>query len=73
MTNLLDQKLKSSIDALFEKYDADDSWKLDSEEIKNLVLDAFKQLGVKRMIQDEDIKRFIQAVDKNNDCKITKM
>ena len=37
-----------------------------------MITDAFKQLGATRSVSEADVKKFVGAVDKNNDGKVTK-
>jgi Ca2+-binding EF-hand superfamily protein len=61
-----DQQLEDAINAVFGKYDVDKSDSLDFGEVKNLITDAFSKLN------EEDVKKFAMAVDKNSDGKITR-
>lgn len=38
-----------------------------------MITDAFKQLNANRSVTENDIKKFVGAVDKNSDGKVTKM
>ena len=67
-----EQEIGDSIDAIFDKYDVDKSKTLDFPEIRNVLTDAFQQLGATRSVTDDDVKKLIGAVDKNHDYKITK-
>lgn len=73
MTTAGDDQLRMAINAVFDKYDVDKSQTLDFAEVKNVVADAFKQLGATRAVTDDDVKKFVGAVDKNHDYKITKV
>lgn len=72
MSTPSDEQLKQAINAVFSKYDADKSGTLDFSEVKNVIADAFKQIGTTRSVTNEDVKKLIGAVDKDNDFKITK-
>ena len=72
MSKPTDDQLRQAIDAVFQKYDVDKSNTLDLNELKGVISDAFKQLGANRSVEMADVKKFINAVDKNNDQKITK-
>lgn len=67
-----DKQLKEAINVVFDKYDVDKSGTLDFSEVKNVISDAFKQIGTTRTVTNEDVKKLIGAVDKDNDFKITK-
>lgn len=73
MTKPTDDQLRQAIDAVFNKYDVDKSNTLDLNELRDVITDAFKQLGATRAVNESDVKKFIGAVDKNNDQKITKL
>ena len=38
-----------------------------------MIADAFKHLSANRNVTENDVKKFVGAVDKNSDGKITKM
>lgn len=73
MSKPSDDQIKLAIDAVFVKYDLDKSNTLDYGELKNVIADSFKQLGASRNVTDLDVKKFVGAVDKNNDGKVTKV
>lgn len=72
MSGPSDEQLRQAIDGVFTKYDVDKSNTLDNNELRNVITDAFKQLGQTRSVSDADVKKFVGAVDKNSDGKITK-
>lgn len=65
-------ELKAAIDAVFSKYDKDKNNSLDFGEIRELLNDAYAQIGNPKTITDADVKKFASAVDKDSDGKITK-
>ena len=67
-----DDQLKLAIDAIFKKYDVDNSGSLDGQQVKNVITDSFKNMGTSRSVTDEDVKKFLGAVDQNSDDKINK-
>ena len=67
-----DEQLRLAIDAIFTKYDKDMSGTLDYSEVKCVINDSFKNMGTSRPVNDDDVKKFLGAVDQNNDGKITK-
>jgi Ca2+-binding EF-hand superfamily protein len=67
-----DSELRAAIDAVFIKYDKDHSNTLDYTEVKELLNDAYAQIGNPKVITDSDVKKFTSAVDKDSDGKITK-
>lgn len=73
MSKPSEDQLRQAIDAVFNKYDTDKSNTLDNSELKNVIRDAFGHLGANRDVTDQDIKKFLGAVDRNNDGKVTKI
>jgi Ca2+-binding EF-hand superfamily protein len=73
MSKPSEDQLRQAIDAVFNKYDTDKSNTLDNSELKNVIRDTFGQLGAHREVTDEDIKKFLGAVDRNSDGKVTKI
>jgi Ca2+-binding EF-hand superfamily protein len=67
-----DEQLRAAISSVFNKYDKDKSNSLDFEEIRELLNDAYSQIGQTKSITDADVKKFSSAVDKNSDGKISK-
>ena len=50
MSKPSDDQLRQAIDAIFNKYDTDQSGTLEDNEIFNLINDAFKSLGRTRNV-----------------------
>lgn len=67
-----DEQLRQAIDAIFNKYDADNSGTLEDKEIFCLISDAFKSLGRNKEVGAQQVTQFIAAIDKNGDGKIAK-
>jgi|JI102314DRNA_FD_contig_21_16549021_length_259_multi_3_in_0_out_0_1 Ca2+-binding EF-hand superfamily protein len=67
-----DEQLKQAINGIFDKYDVDKSGTLEGAEVHNLITDAFKSLGKGKQVTEDDVKNFVQAIDKNSDGKISK-
>lgn len=67
-----DEQLRQAIDAIFNKYDADNSGTLEDKEIFCLISDAFKSLGRNKEVGAQQVSQFIAAIDKNGDGKIAK-
>ena len=55
--DLKDQMLKSYIDQIFDKYDADKSGALDQKEITNFFNDLFKSLGMNITVNEKHYRR----------------
>jgi Ca2+-binding EF-hand superfamily protein len=72
MSKPTDEQLRQAIDAIFNKYDADQSGTLEDNEIFALINDAFKSLGRNKQVSQQEVRQFIQAIDKNGDGKIAK-
>ena len=72
MSKPSDDQLRQAIDAIFNKYDQDQSGTLEDNEIFNLINDAFKSLGRNRAVSQQEVIQFINAIDKNGDGKIAK-
>ena len=53
MSKLSDDKLRQVIDAIFGKYDTDNSEALEDDEIFNFVNDAFKSLGRQKPVSEQ--------------------
>ena len=51
--DLKDQMLKSYIDQIFDKYDADKSGALDQKEMTNFFNDLFKSLGMNIAVNEQ--------------------
>lgn len=60
------------MDAVFNKYDHDKNGTLETEEVTNLINDALSKMKSKNKVSQQEIDKFIQSVDKNNDRKINK-
>ena len=66
-----DDQLRQAIEAIFQRYDRDRSNSLDYMEIKVIINDAFKNMGNGRQVTDEDVRKFVGAVDQNSDGKVS--
>ena len=53
MSKPSDDQLRQAIDAIFNKYDTDQSGTLEDNEIFNLINDAFKSLGRNRNVSKQ--------------------
>ena len=67
-----DDQLRQAIDFIFNRYDKDHNNVLDYQEVKEVVSDAFRNVNNAREITDEDIKKFVGAVDTDADGRISK-
>ena len=67
-----DQQLRDAVDAVFSRFDADNSGTLEAGEVANLINAALSQMNAGRQATQQEIQSLISAVDKNNDGKIAK-
>jgi Ca2+-binding EF-hand superfamily protein len=67
-----DQQLRDAVDAVFKKYDTDNSNSLESTEVFNLINDALSHMKANRQVSQAEVNGFVQAVDKSGDGKIQK-
>ena len=67
-----DQQLREAVDAVFHKYDTDNSQSLDASEVLNLINDALGHMKSNRKVTQQEVNQFIAAVDKSGDGKIQK-
>ncbi len=67
-----DQQLRDAVDAVFGKYDSDNSQSLDASEVTNLINDALKHMKSTRQVSNAEVQQFVAAVDKSGDGKIQK-
>lgn len=70
--SFLEDELQKAVDAVFNKYDHDKNGTLETEEVTNLINDALAKMKSKNKVSQQEIDKFIQSVDKNNDRKINK-
>jgi len=59
------------IKRIFEKFDSDRSGFIDQYELKNLLEETYRILGVQRTITQEDVTSYLNMVDTNRDGKIS--
>ena len=67
-----DQQLRDAVDAVFGKYDTDNSQSLDAAEVTSLINDALKHMKSNRQVSNAEVQQFVAAVDKSGDGKIQK-
>ena len=68
-----DDQLRQAVDAVFQQFDKDNSGYLDQQETYNLICAAMKHLDPNKPAPtQDDVNKFIQAVDSSNDGKIQK-
>ena len=67
-----DDQIRQAVDAVFQKYDKDNSGALDKNETFNLINDALKQMNSGRQVTQQEVEQFINAVDTSNDKLIQK-
>lgn len=71
VTKPSDDQLRQAINSIFQKYDKDRNNTLDYIEIKEVINDAFRNMKSGRNVTDQDVKKFVGAVDQNSDGKIS--
>lgn len=69
---LQDQMLKTYIDQIFDKYDADRSGTLDEQEMTLFFNDLFKSLGMNISVTEEQSLEAIRSIDQNFDGGVDK-
>ena len=67
-----DDQIRQAVDAVFAKYDKDNSGSLDKKETFNLINDALAQMNSGRQVSQAEVEQFIKAVDTSNDQLIQK-
>lgn len=72
MSGYSDAQLKAAVDAVFSKYDTDNSNSLDGTEVHSLINDALGHMNANRQVTQAEVNQFIHAVDKSGDGKIQK-
>lgn len=67
-----DDDLKLAVEKVFDAYDVDKSGTLDSEEVLTLITDALEYLKCIRKVSKEEVRQFLDMVDKDGDGNISK-
>lgn len=67
-----DDQIRAAVDAVFAKFDTDNSNSLDENETLNLINTALGQMGAGKQISQAECQQFIKAVDTSGDNKIQK-
>lgn len=65
-------QLREAVDAVFGHFDKDGSNTLDQGEVLALINAALDKMGAGRQASQQEVQGLIDAVDKNNDGKISK-
>jgi hypothetical protein len=68
----MDGQLQGVIDELFPQYDKNGSGTLDAKELPTFFNDAFKRLGYKITVTQEQADQSVQFIDKNSDKQVSK-
>lgn len=61
--SLSDQQLRDIVDIVFMRYDTDSSGTLDRKEVQVLIADIFTQLDMERLVDPNEIDKFIDSID----------
>jgi len=56
---------------VFDKFDEDKNGEIDERELKNLMEETYRILGVNRQITNEDVQNYFSLIDSNRDGRIT--
>jgi len=56
---------------LFEKYDTDKNGFIDEAEMKQILEDSYRQMGIPKVFTKEELDIFFDLVDENRDGKIS--
>lgn len=67
-----EEQLRSAVDAVFSKFDADKSGTLEKGELKALISAALKHMNAGRDPTEQEVDSLMKTVDVNNDQKISK-
>lgn len=67
-----DQQIREAVDAVFGQFDTDKSNSLDANEVRNLINAALNHMKANRQVSQEEVNKFIAAVDSSGDGKIQK-
>jgi len=65
------RKQLSFIRKIFEKYDADKSGHIGAEEVKALLEDTYKIMGINRSFTQDDVRSFMKMMNKDLDGQVT--
>ena len=66
------EQLRAAVDAVFDKFDADNSGTLDKGEVFNLINAAMAHMNAGRQASHEEVDALVSAVDTTGDGKIDK-
>ena len=66
----IDKELRHA-QTIFQKYDSDRSGQLGPEEIRPMMVDTYKALNANYDPTEEDIKKYIEMIDKDGDGEIS--
>ena len=67
-----DQQIRDAVDAVFSKFDKDNSNSLDGSEVTALINAALSQMKANRQVSGQEVDAFVKAVDSSGDGKIQK-
>jgi Ca2+-binding EF-hand superfamily protein len=67
-----EEEMKQAVDALFDKFDKDNSGFLDPNELMVFVNTALQQMSANRQASQKEIDDLIAAADKSGDGRIAK-
>jgi Ca2+-binding EF-hand superfamily protein len=64
--------VEKAVGTVFHKYCTKESGAMTEDDIRRMLFDGYKRLHTRRTVHEDDVKRFLEAVDKNKNGKITK-
>ena len=56
---------------VFKKFDEDGNGYIDPSELKHLLEETYRGLGIKKVITDRDVEHYLNLVDSNHDGKVS--
>ena len=68
-----DDDLRQYIDVIFSRYDNDKNNSLEHPQLKEILTDAYLQLGATHDATEADVTKFMGSLDTNNDGMVTKV
>lgn len=66
------ERISQAVEFAFSKYDTDNSGTLDESELKEILKAVFTKMNIQREVNDQDVKKMVQALDTNSDGMISR-
>ena len=67
-----EQRLNKAVEAVFSKYDTNNSNTLEHHELKYVLKDVFAKMNIKKEVDEEDVQKMIRAFDTDKDGQISR-